>query len=332
MPLGNLAIVLHAHLPFVRHPEHARHLEERWYYEALIECYLPLLDVFDRLHEEGVPFALTMSITPPLAYGAHKSKLIATLHKEPTPRWAKLSPTVQLTLTMWADANAPYHDRFVNKRAETKVGLNRVLVPSGKKLENANKVITIAFQKKDNSKPGLDTLNAFFKAYGKFSIDSGNFSLFAEAAAKDGDYKGYLKPLIKDLKVLGASNKDEKPITKLWEAVIGAVAYVFTNHKKDQLGTKVPFEGSFGKTRTNIVYAIFQVVRNAFVEALTPSLDNEINIGTVGKNKDDKPGFKLLHKTEGKDKTAAEKGKDKEKKMGPLKRRKYEKEQQKKLK
>jgi 1,4-alpha-glucan branching enzyme len=64
---GYLAIVLHAHLPFVRHPEHARHLEERWFYEALIECYLPLLDAFDRLAADGVPFALTMSVTPPLA-------------------------------------------------------------------------------------------------------------------------------------------------------------------------------------------------------------------------------------------------------------------------
>jgi 1,4-alpha-glucan branching enzyme len=62
-----LALVLHAHLPFVRHPEHARHLEERWFYEALIECYLPLLDAFDRLAADGVPFALTMSVTPPLA-------------------------------------------------------------------------------------------------------------------------------------------------------------------------------------------------------------------------------------------------------------------------
>jgi 1,4-alpha-glucan branching enzyme len=62
-----LAFVLHAHLPWVRHPEHARHLEERWFYEALIECYLPLLDAFDRMAEDGVRFALTMSVTPPLA-------------------------------------------------------------------------------------------------------------------------------------------------------------------------------------------------------------------------------------------------------------------------
>ncbi|HEX3772035.1 MAG TPA: 1,4-alpha-glucan branching protein domain-containing protein [Polyangiaceae bacterium] len=67
MPDGYLALVLHAHLPFVRHPEHKRHLEERWFYEALIECYLPLLDVFDRLAGDGVPFAVTMSVTPPLA-------------------------------------------------------------------------------------------------------------------------------------------------------------------------------------------------------------------------------------------------------------------------
>src|SRR6202046_3305442 len=67
MPHGYLAFVLHAHLPFVRHPEHARHLEERWLHEAMIECYLPLLDAFDRLTHDGVPFALTLSVTPPLA-------------------------------------------------------------------------------------------------------------------------------------------------------------------------------------------------------------------------------------------------------------------------
>lgn len=51
-----------------------------------------------------------------------------------------------------------------DKDAEAKLGLYRVLVPSGAKVENANKVITIAFQKKDSSKPGLDNLKSFFKA------------------------------------------------------------------------------------------------------------------------------------------------------------------------
>jgi 1,4-alpha-glucan branching enzyme len=65
--LGDVAIVLHAHLPWVRHPEHERSLEERWLFEALWECYLPLLDVLDRLAADGVTAPMTLSISPPLA-------------------------------------------------------------------------------------------------------------------------------------------------------------------------------------------------------------------------------------------------------------------------
>ncbi len=64
---GYLAIVLHSHLPFVKHPEEEYFLEENWLFEAITETYLPLYYVFDRLKDKGVKFALTMSITPPLA-------------------------------------------------------------------------------------------------------------------------------------------------------------------------------------------------------------------------------------------------------------------------
>ena len=63
---GYLALVLHAHLPYVRHPEYPEFLEEDWLYEAITETYLPLLGVFDRLAGDKVPFALTLTMTPPL--------------------------------------------------------------------------------------------------------------------------------------------------------------------------------------------------------------------------------------------------------------------------
>ncbi|MGQ0507312.1 MAG: glycoside hydrolase family 57 protein [Myxococcaceae bacterium] len=63
---GSLFLVLHAHLPFVRHPEYDEFLEEDWLYEAISETYLPLLGVFDRLAGEGVPFKLTMTLSPTL--------------------------------------------------------------------------------------------------------------------------------------------------------------------------------------------------------------------------------------------------------------------------
>lgn len=66
MGKGNWLLVLHAHLPFVRHPEYADSLEERWLYEAITETYIPLLDAFERLSGEGMDFRLTLSLTPPL--------------------------------------------------------------------------------------------------------------------------------------------------------------------------------------------------------------------------------------------------------------------------
>ncbi len=65
-PKGYFALVLHAHLPFVRHPEYERFLEEDWFFEALTETYLPLLDVFEGLVRDGVHFRTTLSLTPPL--------------------------------------------------------------------------------------------------------------------------------------------------------------------------------------------------------------------------------------------------------------------------
>lgn len=66
-PNGYLALVLHAHLPFVRHPEYSDFLEEDWYFEAVAETYAPLLMRFEKLREEGIPFRITMNVSPPLA-------------------------------------------------------------------------------------------------------------------------------------------------------------------------------------------------------------------------------------------------------------------------
>jgi 1,4-alpha-glucan branching enzyme len=66
MSIGYVALVLHAHLPFVRHPESDYVLEEEWLYEAITETYIPLLLVFEGLKRDGVDFKLTMSMTPPL--------------------------------------------------------------------------------------------------------------------------------------------------------------------------------------------------------------------------------------------------------------------------
>jgi len=90
---GMLCLVLHAHLPFVRHPEYEDFLEEDWLYEAITETYLPLLNMMNGLMPDNVDFRLTMSLTPPLTamltdgllcdrYLRHINKLIELAEKE----------------------------------------------------------------------------------------------------------------------------------------------------------------------------------------------------------------------------------------------------------
>lgn len=65
-PKGYVSFVLHAHLPFIHHPESEDYLEEEWLYEAISETYIPLLTNFQKLVDEKVDFRITMSLTPPL--------------------------------------------------------------------------------------------------------------------------------------------------------------------------------------------------------------------------------------------------------------------------
>jgi 1,4-alpha-glucan branching enzyme len=92
-PKGYLSLVLHAHLPYVRHPEYEDFLEEDWFYEAITETYIPLLQMMEGLQRDGVDFRLTMSLTPPLIgmltdplltrrYQRHIERLIELAEKE----------------------------------------------------------------------------------------------------------------------------------------------------------------------------------------------------------------------------------------------------------
>lgn len=66
MAIGYSAMVLHAHLPYVRHPEYDFFLEEHWLFEAITETYVPIISMYEGLVNDGIDFRMTMSLTPPL--------------------------------------------------------------------------------------------------------------------------------------------------------------------------------------------------------------------------------------------------------------------------
>src|SRR5687768_13341828 len=90
---GYLSLVLHAHLPFVRHPEHEHFLEESWLYEAITETYLPLLRMLQGWERDGVNARVALTMSPTLCamlldpllcrrYERHLEALISLAEKE----------------------------------------------------------------------------------------------------------------------------------------------------------------------------------------------------------------------------------------------------------
>lgn len=139
MKKGYLLLVLHAHLPFVRHPEHNFFLEERWLYEAITETYIPLIEAYDALLAEGISFRMTMSITPPLAsmlldpllqerYMRHINQLIELAEKE--VERTRHEPTFHHLAKM-------YRDRFHKARHVFENQYGRNLITAFKKFQDA---------------------------------------------------------------------------------------------------------------------------------------------------------------------------------------------------
>ncbi len=146
-PKGYLALVLHAHLPYVRHPEHEVFLEEDWLFEAITETYIPLINVFDGLVRDGVDFRMTMSMSPTLVsmltdgllqerYMRHINKLVELAEKE-----------VERTRFQreFHDLALMYHWRFSNARDVFANKYNKNIVTAFKEFQDRGvlEIITV---------------------------------------------------------------------------------------------------------------------------------------------------------------------------------------------
>jgi 1,4-alpha-glucan branching enzyme len=145
-PVGYLSLVLHAHLPFVRHPEHEDFLEEDWLYEAITETYIPLLWALEGLVGDGIDFRVTMSLTAPLVsmlddellrrrYTRHLDRLCELAEKE-VERTRHL-PHFHETALM-------YRERFSQARSDYAHRWKRDLVSAFGRLQRTGKLEIIA--------------------------------------------------------------------------------------------------------------------------------------------------------------------------------------------
>ncbi|MFH0924802.1 MAG: 1,4-alpha-glucan branching protein domain-containing protein [bacterium] len=118
MEKGYLLLLLHAHLPYVRHPEYEDFLEEDWFYEALTETYIPLLKVFEGLVKDDIDFRLTISLTAPLI-SMLSDPLLQSRYLRYINRLIELAEK-EIERTRWYPAlnelSVMYYWRFVNAK------------------------------------------------------------------------------------------------------------------------------------------------------------------------------------------------------------------------
>lgn len=171
MEKGYLVIVLHAHLPFVRHPEHEYFLEENWLYEAITETYLPLLDVFEGILRDGVDFRITISLTPPLI-SMLKDSLLQDRYQKYLNRLIELS-LKEMGRTKGGEfypLSEMYYKRFLRIR-ELYEGYGRDIVSAFRRFQDEGKIEVITCGATHGFLPNMIVNQQAVKAQIQISVD-----------------------------------------------------------------------------------------------------------------------------------------------------------------
>ena len=126
----------------------------------------------------------------------------------------------------------------------------------------------------------LVKLNDFAKAYAGITFETGTFKLATEMTSNSGRFHGYVEPVFDHMAIFNPAHDSDNPIDFVWQGIVGGLTRMIRNQPKDRFGTKAPFTGSFEDPKTAVMTTIFNVFRNAFIQAFT---------GTLSENKPDLP-------------------------------------------
>lgn len=131
----------------------------------------------------------------------------------------------------------------------------------------------------------LPSINELLRAYGKFDVVSGTFSVYSEVKVRNGRIDGYVKPLFKDIKVYSPAQDKKKPVLKrLYEKIVGGLSHVLENEPREQVATVADISGTLEDPNTGAWPIVVRLVSNAFVKAILPGFEREYEL--AGKRRD----------------------------------------------
>ncbi|HEX7062179.1 MAG TPA: DUF748 domain-containing protein [Woeseiaceae bacterium] len=132
----------------------------------------------------------------------------------------------------------------------------------------------------------LVDVNPWLREFLNVDAEKGVFSLYAELAAADGRFEGYVKPILEDPEIFRMDEPSDSALQKAWEALVGAVSGILENPEEEQVATRIPFAGELENPDAGLLAAGLSLLRNAFVAAFTHSLEGSVSLEDVQDDED----------------------------------------------
>jgi Domain of Unknown Function (DUF748) len=123
----------------------------------------------------------------------------------------------------------------------------------------------------------MRTMNDLLRAYGKFDVVSGLFSLYSELTVRNGKVEGYVKPLFRDLQAYDErQDKEKSAFRKLYEKLVGGVSKLLENQPRQEVATKAEVTGRLDDPKASTWQVIVNLIQNAFFRAILPGFDEAL--------------------------------------------------------
>jgi hypothetical protein len=123
----------------------------------------------------------------------------------------------------------------------------------------------------------MTAMNDLWRAYGKFDVVGGEFSVYTQLKVKDGRIDGYVKPIFKDMKVYDKEqDKNKTFFKKLYEKTIQGLSTLLKNKKRQEVVTVADISGPVSSPHASAWEIISKLLENAFIKAIFPGFEREV--------------------------------------------------------
>ena len=125
----------------------------------------------------------------------------------------------------------------------------------------------------------IRSMNNLLRAYGNFDVVGGVFSCYSELTLDDGSIRGYVKPLVRKLKVYDkAQDRDKTAFEKVREGAIEDLSNLLENVPRDEVATKADLSGHVSRPQTETIQIVIRLIQNAFFKAILPGFEREFGV------------------------------------------------------